>query len=118
MHIRKRSRRGHLARTKLIGRYGTMPDASSKTSVHALWKGMKMLVTAHPHVYPNIRFNLLSGKASRRGGRVVECTALEMRHRGNSIGGSNPSLSATLLTENLMAQVCQMPRVSMTVFLA
>ena len=33
----------------------------------------------------------------RRGGRVVECTALEMRHRGNSIGGSNPSLSAILL---------------------
>ena len=32
---------------------------------------------------------------SRRGGRVVECTALEMRHRGDSIGGSNPSLSAT-----------------------
>jgi hypothetical protein len=26
---------------------------------------------------------------------VVECTALEMRHGGNSIGGSNPSLSAT-----------------------
>ena len=31
---------------------------------------------------------------SRRGGRVVDCTALEMRHGGNSIGGSNPSLSA------------------------
>ena len=30
-----------------------------------------------------------------RGGRVVECTALEMRHTGNRIGGSNPSLSAT-----------------------
>ena len=29
-----------------------------------------------------------------RGGRVVECTALEMRHTGNRIGGSNPSLSA------------------------
>jgi hypothetical protein len=25
---------------------------------------------------------------------VVECTALEMRHTGNRIGGSNPSLSA------------------------
>ena len=31
----------------------------------------------------------------RRGGRVVECTALEMRHTGNRIGGSNPSLSAS-----------------------
>jgi hypothetical protein len=30
---------------------------------------------------------------------VVECTALEMRHRGNSIGGSNPSLSASFLQE-------------------
>src|SRR5579862_5408224 len=30
-----------------------------------------------------------------RGGRVVECTALEMRHTGNRIGGSNPSLSAS-----------------------
>jgi hypothetical protein len=26
---------------------------------------------------------------------VVECTALEMRHTGNRIGGSNPPLSAT-----------------------
>ena len=31
-----------------------------------------------------------------RGGRVVECTALEMRHRCKPIGGSNPSLSARL----------------------
>ena len=30
-----------------------------------------------------------------RGGRVVECTALEMRHTGNRIEGSNPSLSAS-----------------------
>jgi hypothetical protein len=30
-----------------------------------------------------------------RGGRVVECTALEMRHTGNRIGGSNPPLSAS-----------------------
>src|SRR6478672_786233 len=35
--------------------------------------------------------------APRRGGRVVECTALEMRHRCKPIGGSNPSLSATNL---------------------
>ena len=32
-----------------------------------------------------------------RGGRVVECTALEMRHRCKPIGGSNPSLSASLV---------------------
>ncbi len=30
----------------------------------------------------------------RRGGRVVECTALEMRHTGNRIGSSNLPLSA------------------------
>jgi hypothetical protein len=30
----------------------------------------------------------------RRGGRVVERTALEMRHTGNRIVGSNPTLSA------------------------
>ena len=28
---------------------------------------------------------------------MVECTALEMRHTGNRIGGSNPSLSASKL---------------------
>jgi hypothetical protein len=32
--------------------------------------------------------------APRRGGRVVECTALEMRHTGNRIGSSNLPLSA------------------------
>ena len=36
-----------------------------------------------------------SDTTSRRGGRVVDCTALEMRRGGNSTGGSNPSLSAT-----------------------
>jgi hypothetical protein len=29
-----------------------------------------------------------------RGGRVVECTALEMRHTRKGIAGSNPALSA------------------------
>ncbi len=31
----------------------------------------------------------------RRGGREVECTALEMRHTCKGIVGSNPTLSAT-----------------------
>ncbi len=43
---------------------------------------------------PVDRVRLACRMTSRRGGRVVECTALEMRHGGNSIGGSNPSLSA------------------------
>lgn len=38
--------------------------------------------------------------AFRRGGRVVECTALEMRHRCKPIGGSNPSLSASSLASD------------------
>lgn len=33
--------------------------------------------------------------ALRRGGRVVECTALEMRHRCKPIGSSNLPLSAS-----------------------
>ena len=40
----------------------------------------------------------LSGRghdlATRRGGRVVDRAALEMRSTGNRTGGSNPSLSA------------------------
>lgn len=32
-----------------------------------------------------------------RGGRVVDCTALEMRHGCKPIGGSNPPLSANLM---------------------
>jgi hypothetical protein len=32
---------------------------------------------------------------------VVESTALEMRHTGNRIGGSNPSLSATRITPDI-----------------
>src|SRR5580700_6699176 len=48
--------------------------------------------------YPRCRSNL----RLRRGGRVVECTALEMRHTGNRIGGSNPSLSASRLRGSLV----------------
>jgi hypothetical protein len=35
----------------------------------------------------------------RTGGRVVECTALEMRRTCKGIVGSNPTLSATLKVE-------------------
>ena len=37
--------------------------------------------------------------APRRGGRAVECTALEMRHACKGIGGSNPPLSASQLQQ-------------------
>ena len=33
---------------------------------------------------------------ARRGGRVVECAALEMRCTGNRTVGSNPTLSANI----------------------
>jgi hypothetical protein len=35
-------------------------------------------------------------ETSRRGGRVVECAALEMRFTGNGNVGSNPTLSAKI----------------------
>jgi hypothetical protein len=41
----------------------------------------------------------------RRGGRAVECTALEMRHTGNRIGGSNPSLSIEIVKLLLKQQL-------------
>ena len=49
---------------------------------------------------PRLELAPTAGRESRpfgawRGGRVVECTALEMRHRCKPIGGSNPSLSAS-----------------------
>jgi hypothetical protein len=53
-----------------------------------------------PQIVPSVAGVFTAGYAKclmlllRRGGRVVECTALEMRHTGNRIGGSNPSLSA------------------------
>jgi hypothetical protein len=43
---------------------------------------------------------------TRRGGRAVECTALEMRHTGNRIGGSNPPLSAT---QQVLPVKCRRP---------
>ena len=45
-------------------------------------------------------------KAPRRGGRVVDCTALEMRHTRKGIGGSNPSLSAIFSKLLLAVEVC------------
>lgn len=36
---------------------------------------------------------------------MVECTALEMRHTRKGIGGSNPSLSASLVTRTLISHM-------------
>ncbi len=43
------------------------------------------------------RFQKPLGTAAWRGGRVVECTALEMRRAWKGTVGSNPTLSATTL---------------------
>ena len=39
---------------------------------------------------------------------MVESTALEMRHTGNRIGGSNPSLSATPRREELQTNILRL----------
>ena len=53
---------------------------------------------------PNRLFQALFGL--RRGGRAVECTALEMRHTGKGIGGSNPSLSASASKRPVRSATC------------
>ena len=53
--------------------------------------GVCTLVEARELVLRSLR---LIEAPSRRGGRAVECTALEMRHACKGIGGSNPPLSA------------------------
>ena len=41
-----------------------------------------------------VKVHIMGATTSRKGGRAVECTALEMRHTLSGIGGSNPPLSA------------------------
>ena len=43
-------------------------------------------------------------RLNRRGGRVVDRTALEMRHTRKRIGGSNPPLSARFFSEIIFRQ--------------
>ena len=47
------------------------------------------------HIKPSGNALLHSHFSHWRGGRVVEGAALEMLYRGNSIEGSNPSLSVS-----------------------
>jgi hypothetical protein len=76
---------------------GNESASSAAVDVFALIPGL----AADPRAFA-FRAHALNSRATlnpvskhlRRGGRVVECTALEMRHTGNRIGGSNPSLSA------------------------
>ena len=60
----------------------TICDAEMKYPLSAL----PLMVMRTPRITAPTRL--------RRGGREVECTALEMRHTGNRIVGSNPPLSA------------------------
>ena len=65
---------------------------------------------SHPPSSPRTppdRGALAPDLAPRRGGRVVECTALEMRHRCKPIGGSNPSLSAISLRRRCRSTTMQ-----------
>src|SRR5688572_162219 len=41
---------------------------------------------------PELPMTHIAPCGARRGGRVVDCTALEMRHTRKGIGGSNPPL--------------------------
>ena len=59
----------------------------------AAWQSRGLRLTAPPSGRRAPRASLDS--PSRRGGRVVECAALEMRCAGNRTVGSNPTLSAS-----------------------
>src|SRR5437870_1560425 len=48
------------------------------------------------------KFKSALNPSVRRGGRVVECTALLRRQAGNRLEGSNPSLSASFLLTALL----------------
>src|SRR5690606_12199474 len=80
---------------------GSEAGAESGTALHHALRP----TNAHKRLV-RLRFNryvfaapATADHALRRGGRVVECTALEMRHGCKPIGGSNPSLSAILAVE-------------------
>ena len=62
------------------------PDPASRHKPSArVANGARVLPTRVPTAYI---------PEARRGGRVVECTGLENRRRGNSSAGSNPAPSA------------------------
>jgi hypothetical protein len=51
-------------------------------------------VTAHANRRADLAAGVKARRRTRRGGRVVDRTALEMRSTRKCTGGSNPSLSA------------------------
>ncbi len=83
------ARRAHAEARAHYGKLGIESTKKRKRSGECL-KNMLVL----PQTCRYIRLALTKAYFLRRGGRVVECTALEMRHACEGIGGSNPSLSA------------------------
>ena len=85
---------------------GPPSPAAPERCTFAQLLGLKNHHTAHPRAPTRVRRSRRLWRESphgippaawpkgllkrRRGGRAVECTALEMRHTGNRIGGSNP----------------------------
>ena len=51
-------------------------------------------------ISPHTRSEPMASCAPRRGGRVVECTALEMRRTCKGTVGSNPTLSAIVASDS------------------
>ena len=87
----------------------TKPELAAKRAMTCLFVNALVLAIAIPQVNPREK-GVGSGPSlgylapaihirhacKRRGGRVVDRAALEMRSTGDRTGGSNPSLSATL----------------------
>ena len=105
--MRAIDRSGHSRRALRSIFTATFCPACKKMPPRALTKLFKSpkrsaLKTLGSKAVANARFGIDQSKDYKmfsmawRGGRVVECTALEMRHRCKPIGGSNPSLSASI----------------------
>ncbi len=82
------SRRAPASPTPRVMRRKSAPSLRRFAMLSGLWKRKRSCYGA-----PSRR------GAPRRGGRAVECTALEMRHACKGIGGSNPPLSAIQLRQ-------------------
>ena len=71
--------------------------ASGEQGVSARFRFPAPCLPRHPRLELGPTTGRTARHGARRGGRVVDRTALEMRHRCKPIGGSNPSLSAKKL---------------------
>jgi hypothetical protein len=94
-NIRCRDRRIHPRAARHRPGQDADPGRKPRTSKRFAWPAEAALVSPHAVGYIAAdRRGASRPWRPRRGGRVVNRTALEMRNTGNRIGGSNPSLSA------------------------